>query len=376
MDSKSFDFTLADAQGTEVEPLSVRDFDFDAYAEYAAVLDERCAKFEKAESGVLVCRRFRVPGVFSAACGDRELSLRLQLGALKASMDYPMDVPNFLEPWYGIGTVAAAFGGTYLWNQGQAPAVEPPFASVREALEREPVPVAETGIGRHILGMIEYFLDASGGKIPLSFSDVQSPLNAASALVETSEFFMSVLDEPELVGRLLDLVTDLSLEFYRKQLGLIGGALASPGHGFSSSRVFVGIGASDDSSTMLSPEMYRELVAPRMERFGEASGGIAYHSCGNWSGKIGAVKGMRGLRTVDAAFTSRTDPDPNPPEAFREAFSGTGICVNARMVGDADEVLSAFGRLWDPGMKLVAVTYCATKEEQARVYEGIREAAR
>jgi len=376
MDSKGFDFTLADTQGTEVEPLAVRDFDFDAYAEYAAGLDERCVKFRQAKTGVLVCRRFRVPGVFSSACRDPELSLRLQLGALQASMDYPMDVPNFLEPWYGIGTVAAAYGRTYLWNEGQAPAVEPLFASVREALECEPVPIAETGIGRHLLDMIEYFLDASKGKLPLSFSDVQSPLNAASALVETSEFFMAVLDEPDLVGRLLDRVTDLSLDFYNKQLGLIGGALASPGHGFSSSRVFTGMGASDDSSVMLSPETYRELVVPRMERFGESFGGIAYHSCGNWSGKIGAVKDMRGLGAVDAAFTVRTDPDPNPPEAFREAFSGTGICVNARMVGDADAVLSAFGRLWDPGMKLVAVTYCATKEEQARVYEGIRETVR
>ena len=30
--------------------------------------------------------------------------------------------PNFLEPWYGIGVVAGAFGVPYVWKEGQAPA--------------------------------------------------------------------------------------------------------------------------------------------------------------------------------------------------------------------------------------------------------------
>ena len=33
----------------------------------------------------------------------------------------------FLEPWYGIGTVASAFGLDYVWKEGQAPVVRPRF---------------------------------------------------------------------------------------------------------------------------------------------------------------------------------------------------------------------------------------------------------
>jgi len=372
MGTDTFDTSVADAQGIAVQPISLKDFDVEAYADYAEELDERCAHFWHDRKGILVCRRFRVPQVFSYACSDMELSLSLQLAALKASMDYPMDVPNFLEPWYGIGTVAAAYGGSYIWNDGQAPAIEPLFPTVEAALEYEPLPIAETQIGRHILAMIEYFLDKTKGKIPITFTDIQSPLNAASGLVDTSEFFMAVLDKPELVGTLLDRVTELSIEFYEKQASLIGGLRASPGHGFSSSRSFSGIGVSDDSSTMLSPSQYRTLVAPRMERFGNDFGGIVYHSCGNWSSKIEAVKAMKGLLMGDGAFTVQTDPSPNPPEVFRDQFRGSGICVNSRMVGDSDSVWVALSRLWDPDMKIILVTYCATPEEQKELYDRIQ----
>ncbi len=38
-------------------------------------------------------------------------SLEWQLGALKKSMEYKADIPNFLEPWYGIGTIALHLHG-------------------------------------------------------------------------------------------------------------------------------------------------------------------------------------------------------------------------------------------------------------------------
>ena len=37
---------------------------------------------------------------------------------------------------------------------------------------------------------------------------------------------------------------------------------------------------------------------------------------------------------VDAAFTPQTDPSPNDGTRFAEVFAGTGVVVNARMVGN------------------------------------------
>ena len=74
---------------------------------------------------------------------------------------------------------------------------------------------------------------------------------------------------------------------------------------------------------------------------------------------------------VDGAFTLQTDPDPNPPEAIRDAFAGTGITVCARMVGNLETIKSAIRKLWHPELKLIAVTYCQSPEEQLRAYEFI-----
>ncbi len=113
----------------------------------------------------------RVAEVFAGGCRSSEESPARQLGALHKSMAYKADVPNFLEPWYGIGTIASCFGAECRWEGGRAPAVQPTCASVDEAPARQPVPAAETPIGRHTLRMIRYFLDETRGLLPLSLTD-------------------------------------------------------------------------------------------------------------------------------------------------------------------------------------------------------------
>ena len=367
----SYDILSMDAQGTTAIPLAVERFDIDAYASYVEELGKRCALFADSSAGVLVHRRFRVPECFSWAAADMKTSLSLQLGALDASRSFLMDIPNFLEPWYGIGIVSSAFGAEYLWQGKQAPATKPVFKDLDTALDCEPVPLEFSPVGRHTMEMLEYFLEATQGKIPISCSDVQSPLNATCALFPTSVFFMDVLDRPDDISILLDRVTDLELAFYQKQVSVIGDALVRPGHGFASSRYFKALGASDDNAVMVSPETYGRLFGPALARFGRGMGGTAFHSCGNWTTQIAAVKALSDLAFVDAAFTIQTDPDPNPPEGFRTAFAGSGVTVNARMVGNPREVAEAFARLHSPEMKTIVVTYCATPEDQQRTYDCI-----
>lgn len=366
-----FDLNSADSQGTWVEPIAPAAFDADAYAGYCAGLEADCARFWASAGGTLVHRRFRVPQVFAGGCRNMELSLGLQLSALRKSMEFAMDVPNFLEPWYGIGAAASAYGAEYLWNGDLAPATVPLFGSVGEALAAEPREIAETPAGRHTLNMIDYFLEKTGGKLPMSLSDVQSPLNAAAALVDTSAFYTAFLEEPEEVRLLLDRITDLCLGFYQIQAGMIGENLVFPGHGFASSTAFSGIGCSDDNSVMISAEIHRDVCGPSMFSFGQAFGGFAFHSCGNWSAKTETVKALPGLTMVDGAFTIQTDPAPNPAGPFAASFAGSGVCVNARMVGPGDDALRTLAELQKPGMKLIAVTYCAGAEEQNMVYEAI-----
>jgi Uroporphyrinogen decarboxylase (URO-D) len=372
MQEKPFDNLIADSQGTAVKPVSPRQFDFERYADYEASLLERNRAFWQAPSGMAVYQRFRVPQVYTFGCQDMESSLTLQLGALQESMKYEMDIPNFLEPWYGIGTMAGAFGADYEWRAGQAPAIKAPFRSVEEALKREIRPVEETSIGRRTLQMIEYFLDQTQGRLPISLTDTQSPMNTASFLVETSSFYMSFYDNPDGLKQLLGLIAEQLVRFTLKQVELIGDALVYPGHGFASSRAFSALGMSDDVMITLSPQQYCEFEIPAIETAAKPFAGAAFHSCGNWSGRTEAVKKIANLLMVDGAFSAQTDPDCNPITPFTESFANTGVVVNARIVGDAEVVLDKARRLWTPNMKLIVVTYSKTPQEQAHTYSKLR----
>ena len=371
-----FNSSLADSQATAVTPLTPEQFDTEAYADYAARLDARCKAFWEAPSGVLVYRRMRVKEVFAGDCRDMEHSLHWQLGALKQSMKFKADIPNFLEPWYGLGTVASAYGFGYIWEKDLAPAVDGKFASTAELLAAPCKPVAETEIGRHTLDMVEYFLDKTKGRIPMSYCDVQSPLNTLSNIIDSNQFYMDFYLDPDSMKKAMDRTADLLIDFTRAQQRLIGDALAKPGHGFASSCTFDGLGMSDDTITMLSPDLYVDMAVPAMAKAGDAFGGTVFHSCGNWSDKKADIVAIKNIRMADGAFSKATDPGANPTEGFADTFAGTGVVLNARIVGDPELVESKVKELWKSGMKLIVVTYCETPEEQAEVYDRIHAICR
>lgn len=373
MKEAKFDTTLRDSQGTRVNPVEPEKFDLEAYADYEERLLERNRKFRDSDRGLLVYRRVRADGVFYDKCWDYRESLALQLGALQSSMAFEADIANFLEPWYGIGYIASCFGSRYRWLPQQAPSVEAKFTSSREILASDFVPVAQTPEGRQNLEMIEYFMDKTKGKVPVSFSDIQSPLNMLTYLLPVTDLFMEVFEDPDGLKEAAALLSELLTEFLKEQKKLIGDSLASPGHGFASSRAFSGVGLSDDTSIMISAEAYQELFQELDEQIGSAFGGFVYHSCGNWEKKIPMVKGFRNILCADGAFSIETDPSPNAPEAFADAFEGTGIVLNARAVGDEEHSFRAFEKLWRPMQKLICVTYCKTPEEQERLYRRLHE---
>jgi len=368
-----FDTSKKDAQATVVDPVKVADFPFKTYEEYESERTERCKAFMNAKSGALVYRRMRVAEVFSYGCADMKQSLEWQLGALQKSMDYPADVPNFLEPWYGIGPLASSFGIDYIWNPGQAPATKPAFQTIDEALAYDIQPVTKTEIGKHTLKMIEYFLDKTKGKLPMSMSDIQSPFNNATYIVDTSNFLISMITEPGKVMKYLNVLAELEIEFYSAQERLIGECLVKPGHGFAASRVFEGFGMSDDNVVMVDEDSYLNYVRPSFEKLGKAFGGPVHHSCGDFSDKAQMLLKIEGLKMADAAFTGETDPHPNPSEPFVEALQNSGIILNARMVGSPEVVKETTRKLWNKQMKLIVVTFSQSPEEQKEAYNIVHE---
>jgi uroporphyrinogen-III decarboxylase len=372
MNSKqTFDTSTKDAQAMPITPVEPREFDFAQYDAHTRACDARYAEFMRAKQGSAVWQRVRAGEVFRDACRDKSVSLRWQLGALKKSLDYLSDAPTYLEPWYGIGTTASAFGAEYEWHEGQAPGIRPIYKSVQEFGSLVPRDLEASPIMRYTLDTIEYFLEQTQGRAPMSWSDIQSPLNVATELVSISDFFLGMQDAPERAREILAAMSDVVIAFTQKQTDLIGNRLVRPGHGFASSYSGTGIAMSTDNLVMLSPRMYERFCIANDERIGSRFGGVIIHSCGNWARWLPVVKRIPNLVMVDGAFSPQTDPDPDRAEDFRDALVNTGITLHARIVGAPEEVLAIVERLWTPGLKLIVVTYEQDPRAQHKLYNDI-----
>ena len=372
MANKTFDFTDKDSQAMPVEPLELKYFDIARFEAHAAEADDRFAAFMEKDEGVAVWQRVRVGEVFRDGCRDMAESLRWQLDGLKKSLEYKTDAPSYLEPWYGIGTTAASWGADYVWHEGQAPATYHVFDSIDNVPAQALLDFTEAPVTRFTLETIEYFLDATQGRLPISWSDIQAPINVVGGgLVDVSRFFMAFYQNPDKVRQLLQAAAAVLTAFLDLQTELIGDALSRPGHGFASSRQGVGVGLSTDNLVMLSPKMYEKFCIPIDAEIGVRFGGVATHSCGNWGKWIDILAKNPSLMAVDGAFSPQTDPAYNQCEDFRDVLVGTGIILHARIVGDADEVLARVKRLWKPGTKLIIVTYVQDAAAQHRLYDDI-----
>jgi uroporphyrinogen-III decarboxylase len=203
-----------------------------------------------------------------------------------------------------------------------------------------------------VLEMIDYFVEETRGEIPICCTDPQSPFDTALLMWESSNFFISMMSVPETVHHVLDIVTETTIEFAKKQMERIGSSLAQPGHIMCSARGATGYSISDDNIVMVSPDQYTEFSVPYNERLAKAFGGLAVHSCGNYERQLNALLRTQGLMMVDGKFMG-LDPTPNTDlELFRDTMKDTGIILQARVPQDWQPIVS---RLYEPGMRLALV---------------------
>ncbi len=134
--------------------------------------------------------------------------------------------------------------------------------------------------------------------LPLRLLNVPSPLVAASQIWEYTSFLESTVTHPAEVHFLLDLVTDVIIEYVRSQLQRIP-RLFTMGHEPLYIPADVGLRISDDTAAVLSPTAYRTFGVPYVRRLSEAFGGVIWHSCGDVGAVLPAVMEIPGLRGID-----------------------------------------------------------------------------
>jgi hypothetical protein len=317
--------------------------------------EERLARMERfwaGEIGYLVIQRpaYHLWGECNSVDGVWTNNVRHMESWL--SMPWSDELPH-MQPWFGTGVYANAFGCEYLWRQGEAPDTHLRYHHIEE-VRGLPMPDWRKGL---VMGMVLECIDVikekTRGRFPIALTDTQSPFDTATLVLDTSEFFTACYTEEETVAELMNTITRLIIEFSHEQARRIGeGRVSRPGHVMPSLTTLGGILLSDDNLAVSSPSINEKFALRFDQRISEELGGVAIHSCGVWDHTMKLLPG-RGVTAVDCSVSPRWDPTPMTPAMVRKALGGTGIVVKARCGGTRGEIEQAIAALAGPDMRLI-----------------------
>ena len=171
--------------------------------------------------------------------------------------------------------------------------------AVRETVDRG-LPALDAGLGKRVLAVEEFYRDCLrnnglSSHIHIFQANNQGPFDCA-ALLWGHEIYTAMLDEPDLVHALLDLIVQTTIAFVRRQKEVLGEPAEWMHHWWY--RVPAGVRMVNDMTINLSPTMYAEFVRPYNERVFDAFGGGYMHYCGHGLQSQHlrlATKGLRGI---------------------------------------------------------------------------------
>jgi len=350
-------------------------FDFSFYHRRYSEILSRVRKFWETPKSdyVPILQKDSGKGTFDSVCGNRELSLEVQLKGIENTLRGPTDWLPYLEPWHGVGVYADSFGCKYEWHENDAPWTRTVFKNADEVKNIKKPDIRKSEIMQMVLDTIRYFKKETGDEVPVCITDTQSPIDSAILIWEPEDFFVSCYEKPDIVHSFLNILTATIIEFTQIQIETIGDNIALPGHNLFCYPGAGGVAVSDDLLAVVGPKIYEEFAAPYNDKISEAFGGIAIHTCGNFMHNAGMLQKIKGLKMIDFAVSPSADPNPNNPEEIREIFKGSKTILRAR-IGGEDDFLSIVDKLYDPQLRLcVDIELADDMDVRYKNYYNVRE---
>ena len=140
------------------------------------------------------------------------------------------------------------------------------------------VPSLDQGILPKVVEHLEYYRRHGPPGMPIAPPSEQSPFVIAYQL-RGDVIFLDLIDHPEEVKMLLELITDTFILVERLYKTVLE---EDNGYRASFQYMFVpGLRVAADSDVMLSPEFIEEFEMPYLERIADEFGPLAIHYCGN-----------------------------------------------------------------------------------------------
>ena len=229
-----------------------------------------------------------------------------------------------------------------------------PFETLEEfegALDRDPLDFSQGWCPR-VVEMYQFYrhvlADYPGlqKQIRLVLPDLQGPIDTAEML-RGSAFYMDFYDNPNLVSQAMSVIATAQVGFAKH----LRPYLSDGPEGFSHQHGFMICGnilIRGDSSIMISPEMYREQVAPHDEFVLRETGGGGIHCCGRLDHVVEEFLALPSVRCLDLG-----DPQMNDIDAMYAMARESRIPLIRIQVDEEELMLGRVMERFPTGMSLL-----------------------
>lgn len=215
---------------------------------------------------------------------DPKLMFDFQISKIKRHYAQISDdcYTGFLMPWFGTGVLASGFGTNIGFNPKMDPAVEMSTIADPEQINELKIPDPYVdGLMPRVLKAIDYF--KANCDLPIGVTDCQGPLTTALSIIGYDKFIYWMYDYPELIHKLMGMVSDALIEWVKIQKKHAGESIEKAGFiiGVKMPEGSGGVWMADDDCVIFSEDLYREFVVPYNSKVLQAFGGGGIHYCGN-----------------------------------------------------------------------------------------------
>jgi hypothetical protein len=249
--------------------------------------------------------------------------IRRQIEHLRAGEEVGLPLANHFclhMLHFGTGPLATAFGATMIVRDQEQPSFEPAIHAPEEALRLRKPDLRRAGILPEILKRIDFYNEATGGKIPMTYCDTASAWSIGTQLWHYEDMLEATVTAPEAVHHFLELITDCIIEWHDIQKARMGrwtfGNSCVPDLWFPRGTIM-----GDDCMVTVSPETFRTFFLPYNNRISRAFGGLFYHCCMRHDFQFAEMAKTEGFLGMDA------DVPYNNVDKIISTLDGRGVFV-------------------------------------------------
>ena len=140
-------------------------------------------------------------------------------------------------------------------------------------------PISEKGLLPRAKEYMNFFKGRLAGKVAVYLPDTQGPFDLAH-LIRGNEIFTDIYDDPDFVHHLMELSTYVYIEASKYLKRVVDEPLNAGYHSNSLYMGNCGVRCCEDTTTLLSPDLVKEFVAPYIKKALSPFGGGWLHFCG------------------------------------------------------------------------------------------------